>query len=389
MLGHKDELVLPKDESNRVYGNMIMIPDLDTLHPIPWAGSGKYKVCEFYCETVWSSSLKYQEACPRYIAKRQLQRLHDLGYMAFSGFEMEFVLKNLQTNVAIFDGAQFCINKVFRRIDTFLFDLDTKLLESGVDIGEFHLEYCPGMIECVMTPQWGMITPDSTFGFVQGVLEMAEQHGLLPTFTVKSNMAEPGVGTHFSLSLWTSDKKVNLFHDPSKADRLSDTARWWIGGLVKHSGALTALCSPTVNCYRRLFKERTPGKCIWDIDDRHATFRVKNDDIKNTYIENRIPSGKCNPYLVYAATIAAGVDGVINKVQCPPRNDPSAPELPSSLAAALDALEQDDVMVSALSKQFVDWFVQLKKETEVEPLRGKNAPKDDEKRLLLEIEMYK
>ena len=71
--------------------------------------------------------------------------------MAFSGFEMEFVLKHLQTNVAIFDGAQFCINKVFRRVDTFLFDLVTKLLESGVNIGDLHLEYCPGMIECAMT----------------------------------------------------------------------------------------------------------------------------------------------------------------------------------------------------------------------------------------------
>ncbi|XP_041355678.1 lengsin-like isoform X2 [Gigantopelta aegis] len=385
MLGQRSEMMFPKEVTKT--GNMAILPDLDTLHPLPWAGNGKFTVAEFYCETAWLPSLKYQEACPRYIAKRQWQRLQVMGYDSFSGFEMEFMLKNRQTKAPLFDGLDFCMNRTFRRVEPFLFELDSQLFESGVEIGELLIEHCPGMIECVMKPQWGIKCPDSTFGFVQGVFEMAEQHDLLVTFVSKSKMTEASIGSHFNLSLWNNEAKVNVFHDATQADCLSDTARYWIGGLMKHAGALTALCSPTVNCYRRLFQTRTPGKCFWGIDNRYAKFRVKNYNMKNTYIENRIPSGKCNPYLGYAATLAAGIDGIVNKIKCPPPNDPTAPDLPSSLAAALDALKQDDVMVSALSKQFVDWFIQLKMDTEIKPLQ-EAAPNDDEKRLQLEVELY-
>ena len=386
-VGYNNQLIIPKEILDTKYGNMAVIPDLDTLHSLPWAGNGKYKVAEFYCETAWLPSLQFQDACPRYIAKRQCQRLDDLGYELFSGFEMEFVLMNLQAKTPLFEGRKFCLNKAFRKAEPFLLELDTKLLESGVEIGEFYVECAPGMIECVMRPQWGITSPDSAFGFIQGLLEMAEQQDLLATFIGKSNMEESGTGAHMTFSLWNKDVNANAFYDPTKPDCLSDVARYFIGGLVKHAGALTAICSPTVNCYRRLFQPWVPGKCFWDIDHRYSTFRVKNVDMKNTVIENRIPSGKCNPYLVYAATLAAGIDGVVNKIKCPPPNDPSAPDLPSSLEAALDALKQDDVMVSALSQQFVDWFVQLKTETEIRPLQ-EMAPKDDNEKLQMEIEMY-
>ncbi|XP_041355710.1 lengsin-like [Gigantopelta aegis] len=385
MFGHKSELVIPKEVSDAGFGNMVFVPDLDTLHPIPWAGNGKFKVAEFYCETAWMPSRKYQDACPRYIAKRQSQRLQDMGYDSFSGFEIEFILKNQQTKASLFYGPHYCMNKTFGRLEPFLLELDTQLSESGVEIGELHVEYPPGMVECVMKPQWGIKCPDSTFGFVQGVFEMAEQHDLLATFVSKSKMTQCGIGSHFNIALWNKETRVNVFHDATQADCLSETTRYWIGGLMKHAGALTAICSPTVNCYRRLFQPWAPGKCFWDIDNRNATFRVKNDNMKNTYIENRIPSGKCNPYLVYAATLAAGIDGIVNKIKCPPPNDPSAPDLPSSLAAALDALKQDDAMMSALSQQFVDWFIQLKTEKEIKPLQ--EAP-NDEKRFQMEIEMY-
>ena len=112
-------------------------------------------------------------------------------------------------------------------------------------------------------------------------------------------------GLHYNHSLWTLDGKTALF-DPSASDQLSDIARYWIGGLIKHSAALTALCSPTVNCYRRLHGPRLPDKANWGLEDRNASFRVKNYSEQGTYFENRIPGGSCNPYLVLAATVAAG-----------------------------------------------------------------------------------
>ena len=124
-------------------------------------------------------------------------------------------------------------------------------------------------------------------------------HCVIPLSGLKASSC-----AHFNHSLWTTDGQ-NAFSDPRGDQRLSDTARQWISGLVKHAGALTALCSPTVNCFRRLRSLKT-RKASWGIDDRSVIFRVKNLSHDATYVENRIASAPCNPYLALAATVAAG-----------------------------------------------------------------------------------
>lgn len=161
-------------------------------------------------------------------------------------------------------------------------------------------------------------------------------------------------------------------------------ARHWIAGLLKHLKALTAICCPTVNCYRRLHIIPTPNRVDWGYDDRLATVRVKADGgPSGTYIENRLPASAANPYLVLAATVAAGVDGLVNRLECPParRVDNAKGDggnesvLPNTLPEALAALEEDSVVVEALGKEFVTWFVRVKRELEVDRLQdtAKNA----------------
>jgi glutamine synthetase len=134
---------------------------------------------------------------------------------------------------------------------------------------------------------------------------------------------------------------------------------------------LTALCSPTVNCYRRLHTIFAPSSADWGIDHRLAMIRTKVGHPKATYFENRIPGGSCNPYLVLAATIAAGIDGIVKKLECPPSKSATSDsvKLPESLSEAIEALENDDVIREALGDEFVRWFVLLKRQSEIDKIR--------------------
>ena len=184
-----------------------------------------------------------------------------------------------------------------------------------------------------------------------------------------------GNGHHYSHSLWFSaasnveenEAVKNAFYDPNAENCLSTVARHWLAGLIRHAPALTALCSPTVNCYRRLHVPWSPDFSDWGLDDRMAAFRVKAGHREATYIENRIPGGSSNPYLVLAATVAAGIDGIVNKLECPaPKSDSSVfAKLPESLPEALEALENDDVMRKSLGEEFIRWFAEAKRESEI------------------------
>ena len=170
-----------------------------------------------------------------------------------------------------------------------------------------------------------------------------------------------GNGFHFNHSLWDENKK-NVFYDPSKPDNLSDVARYWVGGIMKHLGALCALQCPTINCHRRLHQPWAPDKQDWGINNRLASVRVKNIDQSQTYVENRLPTGVANPYVVLASTCAAGIDGILNKIEPPPENDATAPPLPSSLPASLKCFKEDKILCEALGDEFVGWFLGSKEQ---------------------------
>jgi len=178
-------------------------------------------------------------------------------------------------------------------------------------------------------------------------------------------------GQHFNHSLWSKNSKENAMFDVKQPDKLSAVAKQWIAGLLHHADSLTALCCPTVNCYRRLHTPFAPDKADWGIDNRKTAFRVKTMSASETYVENRIPSGSANPYILLAATVAAGISGIKNKMECPPERQENERSLPMSLEDALVALEKDEVMVKALGEQFVKWFVKIKRELEINVLRGK------------------
>lgn len=386
-LGPRSEVPILKQVEELHHGNMTALPEPGTLHAIPWAGAGKYNVGEVLCETHWIQSKEYQEACPRTVARRQLEKLDKLGYSFYSGFEVEFKLLDGKSGAPVFDGCDALNQLIVAQHEEFLFDVDQRMIDIGIDIQKIHTEYSPGQFEIGLHPQTGIKAVDDFFLLKYGLKELALRQGMEANFMTMSNPHEGcGNAAHYNHSLWTKAGD-SAFYDCNKPDNLSDVARYWIGGLIKHANALTALCSPTVNCYRRLHQIWIPDTISWGIDDRTSCFRVKNYSPKSTYIENRMASSTCNPYIVLAANVAAGLDGIINKIECPSKSQPKD-TIPFTLQEAIKALEEDVVLVEALGKEFIHWYCETKKQIDFKKLEKSDVKVNNFEEINAEVALY-
>ena len=306
-----------------------------------------------------------QEVNPRTVARRQLARLSNMGYSLYSGFETEFVMMSPDTHEPVFSSPDYCETLSFKPFEEFFMDLDQHLASAGVDLECVHTEHGPGQFETTLLPTYGIDSADQTFIVKNVVKELVSEKNLLANYMAKTLLGESGSGVHLNFSLWDEKTKTNVFYSKDGADGLSDIARWWLGGLVRHADALCALVNPTMNCYRRLHEPWAPDYNDWNIDDRMACYRVKNHSPSATYFENRLPSALSNPYIVLAATIAAGLDGINRKIEPPPKGRADSKRLPDSLAEALDILEMDDILREALGQEFVSWFLGNKREIDL------------------------
>ena len=213
--------------------------------------------------------------------------------------------------------------------------------------------------------------------------------GLHATFMAKPFAGGASNGGHTNHSLWTTDAsgvRRNAFHDADSEDGLSQTAKFWIGGLLKHLPALQALGSPTMSCYNRVADWTwAPTSAIWGFENRTAAVRAKVGGESGTYFEWRAPSASANPYLVLAGIVAAGLYGVKNEIL--PEDDayctgdgyatPAKVKVPTSLPAALDAFDADDALKEALGEQFSTWYLKVKR-AECAEFPDEAVPEGDE-----------
>jgi len=360
-----------------------------TLHALPWAAEGKYRIGEVFCEMFWMPPYHdgaHQGACTRYLARTQLDRLSSLGYHFLSGHEAEFFMfrgcrDGDVTSRPMFHGVDMLANVIQAEHEELVCWMCQQLSETGVDIVTAHTEYASGQLEFATGPKFGIESADQMVTLKEAVKEMSNQRGWRATFMTKP-VCEPGCssGMHFSGSLWKGDK--NAFHDP-ETQGLSAVGRHWTAGLIRHSAALTALVSPTVNCYRRLHTPFAPDYADCGLENRASMLRVVSSSPCNTYIENRLPSSAANPYLVMAATVAAGIDGLDNRLELP---DVMNEKLPSSLPEALAALEDDKVLCDALGEEFIRWFLTVKRDVEIAKVN--KAKRDGIDEIEVERELY-
>ena len=287
------------------------------------------------------------------------------------------------------DPNAWVVNRWGKHYDLFC-DLTGLLNEMGVEVSSLMPKYCPGQWEFTTNPQEGVLGGDVAFYVKNAVKDFFQTQGYHVTFMTRPKAGWVTSGLHLNHSLWSveSEGQKSVMQDKTDPDQMSSTARHWLAGILTHAPAITALCCPTLNCYRRLFCRARARKSSLGVDNRNALICVRKV-LDNVFFENRLPSGSCCPYLALAATVAAGLDGLDRKLECPqPMDVDKAGDLPKTLAQALDALEKDEQLCSLLGDRFVSCYTRSKREFEVQAyeragLKSEEKPFDFEKKCTL------
>lgn len=355
------------------YGDMHCVPDLKTLRLLPWLPKTALVICDLDgVETHSPLSI-----APRNILKKQLERLKTAGFHAMGASELEFYLFK--------DSFERAKAKHFHDLETWGWYLeDYQLLQgtkeepvvrairngmeaAGVPIESSKGEWGPGQHEINVQYCDFLEMSDRHVIFKHGAKEIALQLGHSITFMAKWNEKFAGSSCHLHSSLWDLKGKTALFHDPKRADGMSDTFRHWLAGLMAHARELAVFYAPYVNSYKRYQSQSfAPTKIVWSPDNRTAGFRILGDK-SSLRVENRIPGADANPYLAFAATIAAGLDGIEKKMEPPARFDGNAyktdglPQFPLTLRDATVELERSEFARAALGAEVVDHYVHMAK----------------------------
>lgn len=342
----------------RGYPDTTLRLDLSTFAPLHWAPDTARIIADPY-HTNGAPAL----AGSRHLARPLLAELESLGLSLLSGFEYEFYLLDRATKAARQSGVnQFSSFEPADR--AIVYDILRGLEGLGIAVTTANIEYGPGQIEINTDPAFGLAAADQAYGFKLAVKETAAEAGRLATFMTKPRIDQSASGCHFNQSLWKDGK--NAFADASAPDGLSQLARHWLAGQIHHAAALTAFAAPSVNCAKRYRPHSfAPFQANWAIDNRDVAFRIKGAGTSGAHLESRIGGAAANPHILLAAHLAAGLDGIRRKLEPPapslPLADSDAAHLPTSLTAALAALESDAILRTALGEEFIQVFLAVKR----------------------------
>ena len=369
--------------------NVTWLPDPISLHPLPWAGGDDSRMAQVFGVPyqLTDGLLQPIAIASRAAALKQLKRLDDRGWIIKAGTEIEFNLLDAE-NDPVASAPDYCGQLTFAKVEDVLLYFQKNLVGAGVHIETMHAEVSAGEFEFTLRPELGIKAVDNIIICRHAMKEMAAKRGLNVSFLGKRNPTELGTALNFNFSLWESKAMKNIFLDEHQSDKLSKICHHWIAGLCCHADALVALCLLTINCYRFLHRCYTPHRADWGIDNRDACFRVKNAGEGGSYIELRLSTSLTNPYLVMAAILAAGLDGVEKELECPDPMSADAKVLPTTMQEALAALEADVMMKAALGEGLIDGFVKFKKEIDLTKFQHHDVSVDDEAQLLAEMKMY-
>ncbi|RDI71634.1 type I glutamate--ammonia ligase [Halopelagius longus] len=355
--------------------DMRLKPDPETFAILPWRDG---RSARLICDVINTSTGEPFEGDPRYVLKQAIARAEEMGYEINAAPEPEFFLfeedeegrATTNTNDAggYFDLAPKDLASDVRR------DIIYGLESMGFEIEASHHEVAEGQHEINFEYDDALTTADNVGTFRTVVRAIAAQHDLHATFMPKPIARINGSGMHTHLSLFTEDGE-NAFHDGDDEFDLSETAKQFLAGILEHAPAITAVSNPTVNSYKRLVPGyEAPVYVAWSDRNRSALIRKPAARVPAaSRIEARFPDPSCNPYLAFAALIHAGLDGIEKGLDCPDpvreniyefdekkREEYGIETLPSNLGEAVEALEGDEVVQSALGEHIYEKFVEAK-----------------------------
>ncbi len=375
-------------------------PDINTFALLPWAeGVGRF------IADVFTPAGRFVKD-PRYVADRAQEYLDSQGLNAFFGPEVEFkLIDRIYLDVdAPHRGLGYRIES--REIDEEVIVSFQKIKKAyhtptpidkvaavRYEIAEILEDYFGFTVEAHHheVAAMGQVEIDFRFADLKTTADrvvtlkyvarnVAAKHGLAAVFLPKLVAGDNGNGMHTHVSLWDKNSGKNLFYDPNdEYAEISQTGRYFIGGILEHGRALAAIVAPTVNSYRRLVPGyEAPVYLVWSKGNRSAAIRIpfyEKGNEKSKRIEFRSPDPSANPYLAFAAILAAGLDGIKKKI------DPGDPvdknvyamteeerrrlgirELPRSLDEALDELESDNEFLKPIfPRELLESYIEVKR----------------------------
>jgi glutamine synthetase len=355
--------------------DMIAMPDPDTFSILPWRPTEK-AVARMICNVLNPDKTPY-EGDPRYVLKRALERADKMGFDHFYlGPELEYFYFKSDSATEVLDkGGYFDLTTLdvasdLRR-ETVL-----ALEKMGIDVEYSHHEVAPSQHEVDMRYKDALEMADSVITYKVVVKEIASKYGVYATFMPKPIFGQNGSGMHTHQSLFKGNK--NAFFDPKSEDYLSDTARSYIAGLLKHAKEICAIFAQTTNSYKRLVPGyEAPVYVAWSRRNRSALVRVPlyyPGKEKATRCEFRACDPACNPYLTFAAMLHAGLDGIEKGYKAPnpmdtnlyhltdaERRQKGIETLPDSLGHAIAIAETSELVKKILGNHIFPRFVELKK----------------------------
>ena len=355
--------------------DMVAMPDPDTWQLLPWNPPEHRATARMFCDVLMPGGQPF-EGDPRYVLKRNLKKAADLGYTYYVGPELEyFYFKDVNGTEFLDQGGYFDLTTrdaaIELRRDTVI-----QLEKMGIGVEYAHHEVAASQHEIDMRYTDALTMADSVMTYRLVVKEVALKNGVYATFMPKPVFGINGSGMHVHQSLFRGDR--NAFFDAKDPYHLSQEAKYFIAGLLKHAPEITAVCNQWVNSYKRLVPGyEAPVYLSWARRNRSDLIRVpeyRPGREKATRIEFRSPDPACNPYLCFSVMLAAGLDGIEKKYKVPDPIEENVYEmtaeerakrgistLPGSLAEAVQLAEKSELVRKALGEHVFNSFIENKK----------------------------
>ena len=353
-----------------------LYPDLNSFTIFPWRPS-QGKVARLICDVYNPDGTPFV-GDPRGVLRRVLRRAQDMGFETCNiGPELEFFLFETDemgraTTITRDEAGYFDLGPLDHGESTRR-EVCMNLEEMGFEIEASHHECAIGQHEIDFKYVDAMDGADKIMTLKLAVKTLAQKNGLHATFMPKPVYGVAGSGMHLNMSLFKDGR--NVFYDEGGQRQLSKTARSFIAGLLRHADGFTALTNPLVNSYKRLGAGyEAPRYKAWSSGNRSTLIRIPSVRGQSTRVELRSPDPSCNPYLAVAACLAAGLDGIAQGLEPPEeisgdvyamddaaRAAQNIGVLPETLKDALDAMEQDRLIMDVLGEHVARHYIQGKR----------------------------
>jgi glutamine synthetase len=354
--------------------DMMAMPDPTTFAVLPWRPTER-RVARMFCDIIHPDGTPF-EGDPRFVLRRNLKRASDLHYTFYVGPELEyFYFANSETPQVLDVGGYFDLTPLDAGTDLRRETVLT-LEELGIPVEASHHEVAPSQHEIDLRYTDALTMADNTMTYRLAVKEVALKNNVYATFMPKPLRDENGSGMHVHQSLFQGER--NAFHDAGDPYHLSALARGYVAGLLRHAKEITLVTNQWINSYKRLVPGfEAPVYLSWARRNRSDLIRVpeyKRGKENATRIEYRAADPACNPYLAFAAMLAAGLEGIEKEYPCPvpveenvfemtepERRERGIEHLPGSLWEAVEYAEGSDVLRRCLGDHLFESLLTNKK----------------------------